>query len=167
MADATILALQTGINRFATAGAFAPVATDGVIGPKTFAGVLNALGFLTKISTYSVTATGLIAQIQAGGQAQVVASASGLQQYLNGCANELGLKAPVPAQVNVATAPPAPYPGAAAGAINTSLPFSPGAMSASILGVKVPKLALYVGGGALALFVVYLIAQRKPATPSY
>ena len=45
-------------------------------------------------------------------------------------------------------------------------PPSTASASISVLGLKMPKWALYVGGGALALMVIGVIATRKkPTTP--
>lgn len=95
--SANVIALQNAVNRIARMGRFERIDVDGGLGPKTNAGVFEALQWIahnTKSNSTQTTAIGLIsALIDMNGtinQAQIAHSASGLAIFINQAADEAG-----------------------------------------------------------------------------
>jgi hypothetical protein len=178
-ADPAIVALQTQINRYAKAGKFPTVNTNGIWGPLTKAGTTNALAVIQKDPVFEQlnrdAATKFI--VERGYDAPGL-TLSRIAFFLGNVANTYNTYllaggagvAVIPVatgggsgpSVQVKTIPPS---GGDASTIPPSATFHQGAASVGMFGM--PKWMTYVGGGGLALIVLMMITKRKkPSAPS-
>jgi hypothetical protein len=181
MADATVAALQHSLNRFAGAAsgprstvpnaAFAAIATDGIWGPQTADALSRALLWIDLHA--AVNADYKLAARQYRGQPMTADTRGAMLTQITG-----GVLKPV-ADLLGLTEAPAPSSGGGGGG-GMIYPVTPGTMpvtptappldpsgkqsSISVLGLQLPRWALYLGGGALALAVIGLVATRKKPT---
>ena len=165
MADANVTSLQIAINRYASTGAFSPIGVDGTMGPNTANGTLKALAYVSSNSQNAddvTTSQGLVSRLVTSSgaidQNQVQQSASGLSQFLNGCADELGLAAGI--------AQPITTVASGGGILPVSL--TPAAVSSDIsaLWAKLPTWQKVVAGVVAGLAVLFVYNHVKHNGPT-
>jgi hypothetical protein len=155
--DPTISALQATINRFAVVGGFPRVDVDGGWGPKTRQGVYSALAWVGQGKCYqqacptpetTKAAAGVIAAWD-----ETMASARGLNEFLAGVANELGIP-------HVAS--PVPSGGGVPGGVLTRLPsFSMGLLDRFKMMPIWQQIAIGVAAGLGLIFVANRIQHAR------
>jgi hypothetical protein len=156
-AGSSILELQKQINRFARAGKFTPVVTDGAFGTRTQQGVYSSLrwilGNMLVDQSFRASAENYIATWDGKAGAQLAL----IGFFLGNVANQIGLPAAsATTPPRVSTAPPT-LPGF------QLTPPSGGGVATSITGAfanlsTVGKLALVAGLGVVG----YLLVGGKP-----
>jgi hypothetical protein len=170
-ADPSIRALQVTINRFASAGGFASVATDGIWGSKTKAGVTAALAWISKNTAIERPLRDAAIKYTVERQYDSPGvTLSLIAFFLGNVANQLNLGAGSAVATGGGSGPsvqitPITPPGggaattAAGGGGQITPPSAGGAAAAGLFGM--PRWLTYVGGGGLALVVLMLAAKRK------
>lgn len=185
--------LQTEINRYVKVTGLAPLSVDGSIGPKTAQATKLVLAKIVEIATeegdaaggtwgdFRQFASGYSGSVDASAPATVSKQAWALADlfkkfgdlYISQYGDRYGkyviLKDTwvTPTATSTGTYTPRPVPQATpVQPVATQASRAPIAASVNFLGVRLPRWALYVGGGALAFAVVGLIATRKkPSKP--
>lgn len=168
MADATVAALQHSINRFASAGAFPVIATDGIWGNQSANSLSLALRWIVDhVPDPKARATAVDFQLTRGYldpnvQTRNFVLANITNFLLTPVADGLGFKEALPPGASGGGAISPIAPGILP-VTPTAPPLDPSGKQSSItvLGLQLPRWALYLGGGALALAVIGLVATRK------
>lgn len=173
-ADANTKALQVAINRFSTPGGFAMIGEDGLIGPNTMTGALNALRYLATLPDYQDTAAAfVISLVKDDGSINTSvftpATISGLATYLQQSADALGASSEyqlpnVMAAISSFFSPSTPAattPSYQAPGSTAIVPAASAAGSMNVFGLNVSNKVVYAAGGLLALVVIALVATRK------
>lgn len=180
--------LQTEINRYVKVTGLAPLSVDGGIGPKTAQATKLVLTKIVEIATeegdalggtwgdFRQSASGYSGSVDASAPAtvskQVWALADLFKKFGDLYVSQYGdrygkyviLKDTwvTPTATSTGTYTPRPVPQATpVQPVATQASRAPIAASVNFLGVQLPRWALYVGGGALALAIVGLITTRK------
>lgn len=157
MADANVAALQTAVNRFAVAGGFAKVATDGAFGPLTRAGVYSALRWIGRGEDYDGIGPDVEAQGVANGIVinwdETASSSAGLAEFLNGVADDIGIPA--------GSAPPTSGGGVIPGPVYTA--FNPDLLDKFNMLPMWQQAGIGLAGAIMLLYGVKTLKQRKGA----
>ena len=160
-ADPQIIALQNEVNRFAADPniGFDPIGCDGLAGPQTLAGVLYALTTINLSPQIDPTTQALAGSFidSLNAASDLTANSVVLTNSLQAAAGTLGYG--YIACPPVSSGLPAPRTSAAATAIAKYLATKSG-LTTNFLGL--PTWALYTGGGALVLGLLYYFFGRKP-----
>ena len=178
MADATVAALQHTINRFASApGGFPRIATDGLWGTNTRTALNTALRWVVDhVQDPRIRQIAADFQVKRGfddPNAKIGATTTSYVQVRNfvltsinnfmltPVADSLEFKEVLPSSGGGGGGSMIPADGTNAGPPSPIPDPSGKASSISVLGLQLPRWALYLGGGALALAVIGLVATRK------
>jgi lysozyme family protein len=179
-AKTTAKFLQTQLNRYVKVTGLAPLTVDGAIGPATATATKMALNEIIKLASQNASgaqawkdyhgfAWSYINTVDANNPATVTAQAYALadlfQKFGNFAGPPILPDAGTPSTAtSVATTAKPPVASTALPAPSPVPTVATAASTVNFLGLKLPRIVLYAGGGALALAVVALIATRKPKT---
>lgn len=166
MADATVVQLQTVINRYAASGWLPAIGVDGVVGSQTMNAAQTILGAIASSGTQpqlpdtlTKSAENMLAATTSA--AVLTQNAGPLAGFLTSCADQLGLP-------NVSAAPPTVASGGGGyPSINPTLPRQPPGAAASLAQTikNLPTWAKLLGGVLAGFGVIAIVKHAKSGKP--